>query len=234
MDYAKAKQLAESAKDKAKGKPLENNTRAIMRGENVAVRLHQTDILTFSPDGAVTYNSGGWRTVTTKDRMNEYGPARIWSDRGTWHISVNGEGKVYAEGCKVKDGRIFGAAANDKKEKAIRSQVGVYVKEYMRRLNSGEIPAPSSGDCWGCCMRTDKGERPMGGKDHIISHIQEKYYVPSLVYAAVENMGGSIAEKHTVRALTVKDCEPWPGDFINKQIGRHLRKYMLRELGLAA
>ncbi len=53
-----------------------------------AVRLHRTDVVTLHPDGSQTLNSGGWRTVTTKDRINAYSMARVWSDRGEWKVAM--------------------------------------------------------------------------------------------------------------------------------------------------
>lgn len=38
------------------------------------LRFHRTDILTFDRNGLVTINTGGWRTVTTKDRLNKFLP----------------------------------------------------------------------------------------------------------------------------------------------------------------
>lgn len=37
---------------------------------NVIVRFHATDIVSFLGNGAIRLNSGGYRTVTTKQRMN--------------------------------------------------------------------------------------------------------------------------------------------------------------------
>jgi hypothetical protein len=42
-----------------------------------AIRLHNTDIIKFFPDGTIELNSSGWRTATTKNRMNKYLPAEI-------------------------------------------------------------------------------------------------------------------------------------------------------------
>ena len=39
-------------------------------GLKTAVRYHDTNIVAFTPS-AVVLNSGGWRTATTKRRMNE-------------------------------------------------------------------------------------------------------------------------------------------------------------------
>lgn len=50
-------------------RPLCNNTRLEMNGSNPAVLLHSTYVATFTRLG-LELNTGGWRTVTTKDRIN--------------------------------------------------------------------------------------------------------------------------------------------------------------------
>lgn len=55
----------------------------------IALRLHATDILTWYPDGRIKFDTGGWLTVTTKARMNEWaGPFGINSVRGVWQIAA--------------------------------------------------------------------------------------------------------------------------------------------------
>ncbi len=58
---------------------LENNTYLERRGENIAIRLHRTDIVTHYPDGSFSLNDGGWNTPTTAERIQAYAPtwARI-------------------------------------------------------------------------------------------------------------------------------------------------------------
>jgi hypothetical protein len=53
----------------------------------IAVRLHQTDVVTAYCDGSVVLNSGGWRTVTTKDRIGRYLPG--YSDPDGWRVHCN-------------------------------------------------------------------------------------------------------------------------------------------------
>ena len=67
---------------------LENNTyleRKTYPRDATAVRLHRTDVLTFYQDGRIEIDTGGWNTVTTRDRMNRYlpNPWRVGSERGT-------------------------------------------------------------------------------------------------------------------------------------------------------
>lgn len=42
------------------------------------VRLHQTDVVTYLPHGDIEVATGGWRTVTTKRRIEDYTPADVW------------------------------------------------------------------------------------------------------------------------------------------------------------
>jgi len=76
---------------------IANNTTLIRRAEDtIAVRLHATDVVTLYADGTVRLSSGGWATVTTKDRLNTYSPVgRVWSERGTWYLyPANGGTRV--------------------------------------------------------------------------------------------------------------------------------------------
>jgi len=47
----------------------------------IGIKLHNTVVVAFYPDGRVVLNSGGWETVTTKARINACLPAgwRVYS-----------------------------------------------------------------------------------------------------------------------------------------------------------
>lgn len=50
---------------------IANNTRLRrLASGRVAVVLHSTEVVTFTPEGTIILNSGGYRSVTTKARMN--------------------------------------------------------------------------------------------------------------------------------------------------------------------
>jgi hypothetical protein len=53
-----------------KGGKLSHNTYVREDGDAIVVKFHATDIIRISPDGTVTLDTGGWRSVTTKQRMN--------------------------------------------------------------------------------------------------------------------------------------------------------------------
>lgn len=74
---------------------LSNNTKVARDFQgNLVIILHRTAIVTYKRDvgGEVTMtlDSGGWRTTTTKQRMNAFLPHRyrIFADKGTWYIQI--------------------------------------------------------------------------------------------------------------------------------------------------
>jgi hypothetical protein len=84
LTYANAADLMRTARNGRR--KLGNNTYLESAGSDYAVRLHGTSVVIIHADGTYTLNTGGWGTVTTKARINEYGPARVCSDRGTWYV----------------------------------------------------------------------------------------------------------------------------------------------------
>jgi hypothetical protein len=65
----------------------------------IAVRLHSTDIVKFYPDGSVTLHTGGYHTVTTKERINHFITGRVYSRNYQWFY------------CPLVDGRKAGELA---------------------------------------------------------------------------------------------------------------------------
>ena len=238
MDYAKAKTMLASARSKEAGKPIANNTRLFEVEGGIAVRLHNTDILTFAPDGRVTYNSGGWRTNTTKDRMNTFGPARIGAADGLWWIHHYGSGEVhhYLDGCSVKDGRVL-AAGDDgtaRDEIALRKSVLKYAAGYQAALLAGKVGLPAGGCCLFCQMERNPSAPRDGG--HIRSHMDDRYYVPTLAWNALHTFGASHFDQGILHDMQSgkKMLAGSMGESCAKNIGKLIRRYVQRQLGLSS
>jgi hypothetical protein len=82
---------------------IANNTRARRVGADIiAVRLHSTDVLTLHRDGAVIADSGGWWTVTTKERINRNGTgAHVHAVRREWFVSTPTGDVPFEDGCDL-------------------------------------------------------------------------------------------------------------------------------------
>lgn len=104
LTYAEAEKLFESARDPDAGKPLAHNTRLerswerTVGVESVAVyhvRLHTTRVVSIHPDHYVL-RTGGWETMTTRNRIHRFSPARIETVRGRgWYVVAHGNPNPY-------------------------------------------------------------------------------------------------------------------------------------------
>jgi hypothetical protein len=64
-----------------------NNTYMTREADGtIRYRLHSTDVVIHHPDGTFTLNSGGWHTVTTKERINRYAPCRVYQQAFEWFV----------------------------------------------------------------------------------------------------------------------------------------------------
>lgn len=248
MNYSTANERLGSRESRKLG----NNTYLQRRGDGViAVKLHATDVLTFHADGRTVYNTGGWKTVTTKERMNSYGPLRIFTERGVWYTCRPGEWDkrlTYADGLTVgADGAISGEGVTPD-ERGDKRAIKKFVAAYMAAFERGEVPAPSGGDCWYCGMREVNTLRPLGEVQgdqagHIRGHFAEGYYVPSLLSRAMEVFGASQAARQWVAAywdgsapadLAAQVKEGFYARHGRETCAKMLRRYLSRQLGYAA
>lgn len=168
---------------------LANNT-YLLRGDGVfSIRLHATDIVTIHKNNTYTLNSGGWITLTTKSRMNEHAPVRISQRGGVWYL---GDGSLFYDGVTVNtEGRDIKGPKDpgnyEAKLKTLKKQARKYAKDFVAALEAGKVAMPNSGDCWFCVMRTTDGATlgdSTGDRNHIKMHLQESYFVPSLLVNA--------------------------------------------------
>lgn len=223
-------------------RPLENNTRIRRRDDNaIVIRLHSTDIITYFPAEAVNppvivLNSGGWLTSTTKARLNTYGPPafRIWQERGQWKLYnwETLESWPWAEGITIDAAGVVynaGDLGETERIRLLNRDVRKYVKGFVTALLAGKIPAPGAGDCWAC-----NGVLP-GHGDHIQQHVDESYYVPSLLVNAIDAFPVSIIVRQRVGELlgAIPGDDKFLDDVTRSQVTSSLTRYLKRELGIA-
>jgi hypothetical protein len=223
----------------ANRRKLANNTYAERRELGaIAIRLHATDILTFNADGSIVVSSGGWKTSTTKARINDYLPKnapRVGQHKGLWSW-YNWQATPPIE-LPFTDGDIVGADGKVKAQREsngaehkLRKSVLKYAKLYAAAI---PLPHPSGGDCWHCCLKSEAGRSlgdETGNADHIRSHIDEGYVVPSLALSAAREAGWT---DHLIAGVFRADAGCF-GDFARERIGKAVAQFCYRRLGLAA
>lgn len=171
-----------------------NNTYLKKRDDTtIALMLHATDVVTWSP-GTVTLSSGGCRTMTTKDRINR--AVKVYSHKSTWYIGDWREhgGVVFYDGIVLSEaGELISEPMADPtaEHAKLKKRISAYAKLCADTLAAG-METPSGGDCWYCCMRTDDGGTlgdTFTDDSHLLSHMDEGYVVPSLLLNAVAEKG---------------------------------------------
>lgn len=186
---------------------------------NKAIRYHYTDVITMYPNGDTELTSGGWRTYTTKERLNR--KFNVWSDKGIWYIKepATGNTLTYFDGIK------FDSAGYAKETKEIDikhiNRIKRKIAKYVKLVDDLEsIPFPNSGDCWDCCMKTKEGLTlgdATGNHTHLESHLEDGYLHGSIIYNALQEKGYN--NPAFIMQCGIKDA-----------IKRALRRYFMRRL----
>ena len=204
-------------------------------------RLHNTDVVRKTAKGKTVLNSAGWKTVTTKDRMNsQLKGYRIISEKGVWYVDhvINwhtwdkaNRRVAFYDGIVIPDcfKHPAKAAASEKRELTLRSKV----KAFVAKLDKMEcLPDPSPGDCWLCSMRDANG-KTMGehGNDagHIREHIKEGYLHGSLIFNALQSAG----YRNPAFIFQMEQADRKAGRKPSN-VKRALKKYLYRQLELVA
>lgn len=79
---------------------------------SIAVKLVNTNVVEWFRCGRIRLDSGGWRTVTTKQRISTYAPVAVWSHRGSWlcgGLMAVQAPVPFVDGMDWKNGRVLGA-----------------------------------------------------------------------------------------------------------------------------
>jgi len=159
------------------------------------LKHHQTIILERHKDHIVL-NSGGWRSITTKKRLNDYLPSNfgIYQEKGQWYVCIDGEEEhfMFYDGIKFSyEGKLLTEKRDPDWAKI--KKINKMIKSYcdgMKKLE--KLPEPSSGDCWYCCMNTKEGNtlgEALKNNDHLYQHVKDHYYHGSLFVNAMRYKG---------------------------------------------
>ena len=189
MNYTEAKTLLSRGRNGRR--KVGNNTYLHAVDDGIAVQLHATNVVIIHPDNTYTLNTGGWYTVTTKARINDFSPARVYSDKGIWYVDdvpFQNNMKVDSNGKPTEP--ITDATNYAANKRRLDRMVSTYISGFSYHCFENGLQPPSGGDCWGCHFTSETSNDPMG-LDHLLQHMEENYYVPSLLWNAICQRGYS-------------------------------------------
>lgn len=199
----------------------------------LCVKYHATDIVKLYPNGSVRLDSGGWRVPITRERIREYSGINIQQFEGLWFVYKDGKKDLtpYYDGMLL-DAR--GAVVMPREEtakdalrrkhaldRAVRQYISNFHAALKRQVETtGVMNTPSGGDCWYCSMFGDSDV------EHILNHIKEDYFVPSLLLNAMkERRSGTSWQsgrptEDAVRKNVSRDWFNAENEFKNKGVTR--------------
>lgn len=246
----------QDANEYLKGKdsrPYAHNTRIVRDESVIHATYHDNIIVTFHPNKAV-YTSSGWKTFTTKRRLNWFLPKgfTIYQKKGIWYLHLlpweSGNTWIFKDGLTIDHQNIVSNAGDFQEAERIKrdtKRINKYVKGFVKALTQGNVPPPDSGDCWHCSMITTKGESlgdAFNNVSHFESHFEESYYVPSLLMNAInENRERlcSIAESAMYLLWISKDesekekLDSWTLEILARDVTSILTKYLKKRFNIA-
>ena len=217
----------------ASSKLIANNTVEYYDHEGVKyIRLHNTDIIIDNGKTTRLY-TGGWRTVTTKDRLNTYTPPNIgiYSEKGEWvmyqrHLTEDCKKCPFYEGIEIDNatGNVKPYMTDELQDEidawTERVRLNKLIKKYCKIIeNLDTLPQPGPGDCWFCLMFERVG---LGSSDHLVSHLEEECVHGALLWNALKWAGANPNFYLTV-GLGSRDS-----------VVRSVRRYFKAKLGFAS
>jgi hypothetical protein len=127
----------------------------------------------------------------------------------------------------------------------LKKRIEKYINNYIKALTK-EMPLPSNSDCWFCALRTNTDAAgnhvevgtgvtwgDMGDNSHLFTHLEDRYYVPTLAVNALREAKYSDAGvflylhmKPESHKMGGPDIAPKPYDTVK----RALRKYMYKRM----
>ena len=227
-----------------------NNTRIIRTFDDdcVGIRLHDTVIVKYFKNGNIQLNTDGWRTVTTRNRINYYTPDHIsiTQTKFIWFLFVSGKEYLYTDDLIISGNQVTLHNENykpyDIKElKQIekkKAKADKFCKKFIDKFFNQEIPKPSGGDCWLCLMIDQNDVNYVDYPDHIMGHVNSNYYVPSLLHNAIKESKGLFApiDFHNIAYFWKQDGwkeqKPFAEDMTRERLTNALKRYVRKRIGL--
>lgn len=238
MNYEKIKLRFENSKSRFEEKKLygcgERNCAIVKESDNVyAIRYYDTIIVRFFPDNTKKLYCGGFYTYTTKEKIKLFSNANLYQTNGVWYVgdSLFFDGITLDAKNKIISKKLNPAKA-EKELKALKKRIKKYVNAFFDGVQKNGISEPGPGDCWFCSMRDQIRKKNLGDAcedyDHLESHIEESYFVPSLLYNAL-NENGMNASFFWYHLNSIQSIQFAQFESLAK---RALYKYMLKRLQL--
>lgn len=202
--------------------------------ESVCTIYHTTRILDCTYDNqiqsrpllAVTIDSGGWNTLTTRDRLNRFLPHgwHVYTDSGILFVTTPAGTFQNVDGATYDGSGKPLAPELHKDSRAAAILLKRKIDKFCRAIDSEGFPAPDAGDPW----VTDWNPRNMG-QDVLTEWLDSCYVNGSFIAAALARKGVTDAGI----GMAFRDMQRDNDSHWKARIKRACRDYFKAGFGLA-
>jgi hypothetical protein len=218
---------------------LAHETYLVRVGNDLVIRYHDTNVVVYHADRSITLDSGGWRSPTTRRRFEEFGSVPIEQRDSSWFVRWWGREYIFDDGMRLRpDASVIYAKEPPDADDILKlsKRVNKYARDFAAAFIEGQVEAPSGGDCWHCLFEDESRrswDEASNDKEHLHSHMEEPYYVPSLLVRAMEKYGAVNAERGAIWSYwdPERALELWEG-LAKRTVYKYVRKYMRHQLEL--
>lgn len=103
MTHAEAVKMVRGKRNATRRKVGNNTYAEILHDGSVGIMLHSTYVVKIHEDNTYTLNSGGWQTLTTKDRINQYCPYHVFQKNYEWFVKKGYKTFPFISGMVIGD-----------------------------------------------------------------------------------------------------------------------------------
>lgn len=231
-------------------KVVTNNTvEYVTKSGTVVIRHFRTDIIRIDVDGVMTFNTKGHKSKTTKSRINELQSvlnlnqeSRVWyaipSGVNYWGMTKTerlSQCVIFQDNMKyyplkklippktksIKFGNGWMTGAGTVPDPKLIKKIKQYAQDFVNQL---PVEPPGAGDCFICQILP----KDSVCHDHLLSHIEEGYYVPRLLLNAMNEAG--VGSSYIAAAFGKPSIVRLNDVWFKQQYKKWLYNYMYRRL----
>jgi hypothetical protein len=189
------------------------------------IRLHETDVISYLPNGRIRLTSGGWKTPVTRGRLNDHLPIdwSVTTQNGTWRVNTPAGQFLFIDGAEffAKSGNPCKPKMHGSHARSLASDEKL-IREYMAALKAVD---PDELTGMGDPFVAPAASSLKYNESHVRTWLIEKYIFMGFLRAASAYSGHS-PDSAAYFLHEYKRTGVWPGHFL-----RSVRRYIRACLG---
>jgi len=163
------------------------------------IRFHQTNIVNKKPNGNIVLNTDGWRTLTTKERINWFLPhgIHLYQENFKWflYIETDNGNKIqpFYDGIEITPtGEIVNPKVTIKQFKEqlkLSDQLNKLIKQYAKQITENNLEQIMQTSCPKCQTVLYYNPNKEEIRQHLLEHLRTNTFSTEILEQALISAG---------------------------------------------